>query len=78
MQNRIVQGNILQIISQTERSQYRNKEKCIKLFYKLLKEGLKKPKKRKRRKISKSMKERRLKQKRFQSEKKVRRKKIDD
>jgi ribosome-associated protein len=77
LKNRIVQGNILQIISQTDRSQHRNKENCIKLFYELLEIGLRKPKIRKKRKISRAMKQRRLDKKRRQSEKKDRRK-IDE
>lgn len=73
LKNRIVQGNILQIISQTDRSQHKNKENCIKLFYDLLEIGLKRPKIRKKVRISRAMKERRLEKKRKQSEKKNRR-----
>ncbi len=75
LKNRIVQDNILQIISQSSRSQLRNKENCIEKFYELLKIGLIKPKKRKKRKISKVAKEKILEQKHRNSEKKKRRKK---
>ncbi len=78
LKNKIVQGNILQIVSQTERSQYRNKENCINSFYEMLKKGLKKPKKRIKRRITVGMKKRRLEQKRKHSEKKERRRKFDD
>ena len=77
LKNRIVQESILQIISQTDRSQHRNKENCIELFYELLEIGLKQPKKRKKRKLSKAMKKRRLERKRQHSEKKKRRRNID-
>ena len=77
LKNRIVQDCILQITSQTDRSQHRNKENCIELFYELLEIGLKKPKKRIKRRITKAMKERRLERKRQHSDKKKRRRNID-
>ena len=76
LENRIVQGVILQIISQISRSQIRNKENCIERFYELLEIGLRKPKKRKKRRITKAMKKRRLEKKRRHSEKKRRREKV--
>ncbi len=74
LKSRIVQENILQIVSQVNSSQHRNKENCIERFYELLKIGLYKPKKRKKYKISKYVKAKILEQKRKHSEKKNRRK----
>lgn len=76
LKNRLIQGHILQIISQTERSQLKNKEICIQKFYELIENGLKKPKIRLKHKISKAKKELRLSNKRKQAERKIRRKKF--
>jgi len=78
LKNRIVQGNILQIVSQVDSSQHRNKERCISLFYELLEVGLHKPKVRRKQRISKAVKNKILEQKRKHSEKKERRKKDFD
>ncbi|MBN2663195.1 MAG: aminoacyl-tRNA hydrolase [Bacteroidales bacterium] len=75
LKNKLIQEHILQIISQTERTQLKNKELCIQKFYELLKIGLKRPKIRLKHKISKAKKEIRLSNKRKQAERKIRRKK---
>ncbi|MBN2893774.1 MAG: aminoacyl-tRNA hydrolase [Bacteroidales bacterium] len=71
--NRIIQGNILQIICQTERTQLKNKEICVKKFYELIKIGLRRPKIRKKIGISASMKAKRLNLKKQNAEMKNRR-----
>lgn len=79
LKSRLIQGNVLQIISQTERTQLKNKEMCIQRFYELLEQGLKRPNVRKKSKISKAVKEFRLKEKRVQSERKrLRRKDFEE
>ncbi|MCK9202898.1 MAG: aminoacyl-tRNA hydrolase [Bacteroidales bacterium] len=65
---------ILFIVSQTERSQLRNKERTIEKFYILLTKTLTPRKKRKPTKPTQASKEKRLETKRLQSEKKIRRK----
>jgi ribosome-associated protein len=62
------------LVSQTERSQLKNKEKVIEKFYSLLIRALTQRKKRKPTKPSQASKEERLETKRKQSEKKERRK----
>lgn len=69
--NRLVQESELQIVCSEARSQLKNKEIAVKRFYDLLEEGLKVPKKRKRKKPSRASKERRLKAKKVHSEKKA-------
>jgi ribosome-associated protein len=66
-------GEII-LVSQSERSQLSNKEKVIERFYALLAKALTPVKKRKPTKPSKSVKEKRLLDKRLLSEKKARRK----
>lgn len=68
--NRIIQDSIIQIVCQTERSQLKNKEICIKRFYELIEKGLKKPKRRLKKKISAQMKAKRLENKRLHAQKK--------
>lgn len=75
LSNRIIQGNILHIVSQSERSQLGNKTICIQKFYELLEKALKKSKKRLKKRVSAKMKAKRLDNKRIQSEKKQLRKK---
>jgi ribosome-associated protein len=66
---------LVQVISEEERSQFLNKERCLeKLFY-LLKNALHEPKKRKATKPKKSAIEQRLKQKQQQAMKKMGRRK---
>jgi ribosome-associated protein len=62
------------LVSQTERSQLKNKEKAIEKFYSLLTRALAPRKKRKHTKPSQASKEERLEEKRKQAEKKTRRK----
>jgi ribosome-associated protein len=68
LSSRIVGDGILQIISQTERSQLGNKQLVIKKFHELIKECFKVQKKRMPTKISKGIKERRLKSKKRRGE----------
>jgi ribosome-associated protein len=64
------------LVSQSERSQLKNKEKVIEKFKALLGKALAKKKERKRTKPSQEVKEKRLETKRLQAEKKELRKKI--
>ena len=66
----------LTLVSQTERSQMKNKEKVIEKFYSLLTRALTPRKKRKPTKPSQASKEERLEEKRKQAEKKERRKSL--
>jgi ribosome-associated protein len=70
LQNRITSEGILQIISQTERSQYANKLKALNQFDRLIRNAFVEKKKRIATKISKAAKERRLQSKKIVSEKK--------
>ncbi len=70
LKNWINKDGDLIIISQTTRSQLKNREEAIQKFYDLLNLALKKKKKRKPTKPSKSSVEKRLKDKKIQSEKK--------
>ena len=65
------------LVSQTERSQLKNKEKVTERFYSLLTRALTPRKKRKPTKPSQASKEERLEEKRKQAEKKERRKRLD-
>lgn len=78
LRNKLIKDSIIQIVSQSERSQARNKDRCIEKFYILLEKGLHKPKIRKKRKVSAAMKAKRLAEKRKHSEKKQRRKEGKD
>jgi len=78
LNSRITNDGILQIVSQTERSQLRNKQVARDKFYQLIEECFKIQKKRKPTKISKGVKERRLKAKKQRGEiKKQRNKPLD-
>ncbi|MDY6799709.1 MAG: alternative ribosome rescue aminoacyl-tRNA hydrolase ArfB [Bacteroidota bacterium] len=70
LKNRISNECILIITSDTERTQLRNKNKAIEIFFDLIERALKKPKKRKKTKPTLASKEKRLKEKKIQSEKK--------
>jgi len=70
LKNWINKDGDLIIISQTTRSQLKNREEAIQKFYDLLNLALEKKKKRKPTKPSKSSVEKRLKDKKIQSEKK--------
>ena len=69
------EGEII-LVSQSERSQLKNKENAIEKFYTLLTKALTPVKKRKPTKPSLATREKRLEEKRMQSEKKDRRSKI--
>ena len=71
---RINQEGELVLVSQSERTQLKNKEKVIEKFYSLLAKALTLRKKRKPTKPSAASKEKRLEQKRLVAEKKIRRK----
>jgi ribosome-associated protein len=73
--NKINKDGILQIVSQKERSQFRNKQNCIERFYILIESALHKQKKRKKTKPSFKSVLKRLERKKQHSEKKDRRKK---
>ncbi len=64
------------IVSQTERSQLGNKEKCIEKFYAQLEKALTPRKKRKATRVTKAMKEQRLEEKKQVTQKKELRKNI--
>jgi len=72
---KINKDGILQITAQEERSQIKNKRICIKKFYKLLEDALKKSKKRKKTRPSLKSVLKRLERKKQHSEKKDRRRK---
>jgi len=70
LKNRISQEGILSIAAQNSRSQLKNREYAIKRFYTLLADALKVPKRRKPTKVPRGVKEKILKQKKRQGEKK--------
>src|SRR5690606_26944491 len=72
---KISQEGILQLSSDEDRSQLKNKEIVTKRFFDLLTKSLKKPKIRKETKVPKSVKEKRLQEKKKSSEVKENRKK---
>lgn len=76
IKKKINSEGILIIVSQSERSQLKNKEKTIEKFYALLKRSLTPKKKRKPTKPNAAAKEKRLEVKRINAEKKVRRKEV--
>lgn len=75
LSNRLTKDGVLRIISGESRSQHTNKEKVIKRLIAILKKGLDVPKKRKPTQMSRAQKQKRLYQKKKQSEKKGLRKK---
>jgi ribosome-associated protein len=76
--SQLTKEGMLQIVSQTERTQLGNKTKVIEKFYKILEKAFFVPKKRKPTKPSKSSKEKRLISKKKHSEiKKMRNKRIE-
>lgn len=75
LQNKINSEGELILVCQTERSQLRNKEKVVLRFYTLIEKILKPKKVRKKTKPSKAAIEKRLDEKKKQSEKKLLRKK---
>ena len=72
---RLTKEGILHLSSSESRSQHTNKEKVIKRFFLILQQGLTIPKKRKPTQMSRAQKQKRLNQKKRQSEKKGLRKK---
>jgi len=70
LKNRISNDGFLILSSESERTQLANKKKTIELFFELIEKALYIPKKRINTKPSKSSKERRLKSKKINSEKK--------
>ncbi|WP_370477693.1 alternative ribosome rescue aminoacyl-tRNA hydrolase ArfB [Tamlana flava] len=77
LQNRLTKDGILLLQCDESRSQHKNKDLVIDRFLNLIKTGLIEPKKRKPTKIPKSVIRKRLKYKRWLSEKKAGRKKPD-
>jgi ribosome-associated protein len=77
LSNKITDEGLLQIKSQTERTQLGNKEEVIKKMNALINAALIQPKKRKPTKISKAAKERRIDSKKKKGEVKLGRKKIN-
>lgn len=77
LQNRLTTGNILILQCGDTRSQHRNKEIIIQRFLELITSAFEEEKERISTKIPKSVVRKRLKNKRYQSEKKANRKKPD-
>ncbi len=75
--SRITSAGFIIIVSQSERSQLRNREKCIEIFFSILEKALKPVKKRKPTSPSGSSVEKRIQKKKIHSEKKILRKKIE-
>jgi len=73
LEKRLTKDNELILQTEESRSQHRNKELVISKFFKLIKENLQRPKRRKKTKPSKSAKLKRLKAKKINAEKKARR-----
>ena len=78
LKNKITNEGILQIVSQEERSQLKNKELCIEKFYELIIKALTKKKVRRKAELPQSLIEERLKEKKIKSQKKDLRKKDFD
>ncbi|MCX7547037.1 alternative ribosome rescue aminoacyl-tRNA hydrolase ArfB [Xanthomarina sp. F1114] len=74
LSNRLTTDGVLILQSDESRSQHKNKDLVIKRFLELIKEGLKKPKKRKPTKVPRSVKLKRLSKKKQQADKKANRK----
>ena len=75
--NKMTAGGLIQIISEEERSQYLNKDRCLRKLYSLIRNGLHLHKIRKETKPKKSAIEKRLKNKQQQAVKKINRSKND-
>lgn len=67
---------VLHLASQSERSQYRNREEVVERFQALMRQALKRRKRRKRTKPTAASRERRLRRKKRRSEKKKRRRPV--
>ena len=70
LKNRISIEDILIVVSDSERTQLGNKRKVIELFLELIEKALKKPKKRIKTRPTRASKERRLKEKKINSDRK--------
>lgn len=77
LKNRIDKNGVLRIVSQTERSQYMNKQRSVEKFYELIEKALTKAKLRRETKPAAIVKEKRLEKKKNLSVKKQLRKVID-
>ena len=77
LSNRITKEDVLQLASEKTRSQLRNKEAAIDLFFDILEQALHIPKRRKKTRPSKMARLKRLKAKKQHGEKKANRKKPD-
>ena len=77
LSHRITKEGILQLASESSRSQHKNKAEVIKRLFALLEVAIVPPKVRKKRRPSKMAKLKRLKAKKQHSEKKANRKKLD-
>ena len=75
--SKLTTDGILQLVSQAERSQLMNKEKCVEKFYILIKKALTPQKKRKATRPTKASVEKRIQEKKQTGEKKSLRGKID-
>lgn len=75
--HRITKEGVLQLASQTSRSQHKNKEDVIKRLFALLEVAVQRPKIRKKKRPSRMAKLKRLNAKKVQSEKKINRRKPD-
>ena len=78
LSNKITIEGVLIVVSQSERTQLGNKQRCIEKFNELIRKALTPRKKRKPTKPTRISKEKRLDTKRIQSEKKISRKKPKD
>ena len=77
LQSRFNKDGLVQVVCDTERSQYMNKEKVVERLMVLLTNALHQPKIRKPTKVSKAVRAARLADKRIQSDKKAGRRKAD-
>lgn len=77
LSHRLTKEGVLQLASQTSRSQHKNKDDVVKRFFSLLEIAVQVPKVRKKKRPSKMAKLKRLKAKKVQSEKKANRQKPD-
>lgn len=76
LKGRINQEGVLQLVCQVHRTQLANRKEVVKLFQELLVEALRRPKPRKRKRMSKAAKERRIHDRKKQSQKKQLRSKV--
>ncbi len=77
LSSRLTKEGVLHVSSQHSRSQLKNKQDAVNKFVELMRHALEKPKKRRRRRISRAAKYARLQAKKHRSEIKQNRKKVD-